>query len=84
MATTAACRRATSGCTSGVGLASANTMLFGAIEAISSSGTCPPETPDEHVGALEGDAEPAVQRARVGRGREPALVAGEVLALAAR
>ncbi len=45
VATMAACRRATSGCTSGVGFASAKTMPRGAIDATSSSGTWPPETP---------------------------------------
>ncbi len=45
VATTAAYLAAMSGSTSGVGLASENTMQFGAIEAMADSGTEPPESP---------------------------------------
>src|SRR4029079_3772866 len=45
VATTAAYLDATSGCTSGSGLASAKMIDDGAIRAISASGTCPPDTP---------------------------------------
>ena len=45
VATTAAYFAAMSGSTSGVGLASENTMQFGAIEAMADSGTVPPESP---------------------------------------
>ena len=45
VATTRACRWATSGCTSGFGLAIAKMIASGAIRATSSSGTVPPETP---------------------------------------
>ena len=45
VATTRACRWATSGCTSGVGLASPKMIASGAMDATTSSGTVPPETP---------------------------------------
>ena len=45
VATTRACRCATSGCTSGVGLASPKMIASSAIAATTSSGTVPPETP---------------------------------------
>ena len=45
VATTRACRCATSGCTSGVGFASPKMIASGAIRATYSSGTVPPETP---------------------------------------
>ena len=45
VATTRACRWATSGCTSGFGLASPKMIASGAIVATTSSGTVPPETP---------------------------------------
>ena len=45
VATTAACRAATSGSTSGVGLARENTIAPGAIDATADSGTDPPDRP---------------------------------------
>ena len=45
VATTRACRCATSGCTSGSGFARPKMMASSAIVATTSSGTVPPETP---------------------------------------
>ena len=53
VATTRAYLCATSGWTSGVGLARPKMIDSGAIRATSSSGTVPPETPDVDVGAVE-------------------------------
>src|SRR5262249_53351184 len=63
VATTAAYLPATSGGTSGVGFASANTMPFGAIAATASSSICPPDTPIRTSAPRSASAAVPVRRA---------------------
>lgn len=73
VATTAACFAAISGWTSGSGLDSANTIAFGAIEAINCSGTTPAETPRNTSAPESASASPPVRPAGLVRDANSAL-----------
>src|ERR1700733_10425129 len=73
VATIEACLAAASGWTSGSGFDNANTMLFGAMVAISSSGTTPPETPRKTSAPSSASTMPPVRSSLLVRAASSAL-----------